>query len=127
MRFRGVASPGRFAHPALDSAASFSSIVAGNLAVLRATHPRGGCRAGVPVYEPFQPACKFQATSAAFIQGRKGIRGWAAGTPSDSDTLRFAVLTGVRPMIEKFPFEKVAESYARMMSRRAQFRVVLTM
>jgi D-arabinose 1-dehydrogenase-like Zn-dependent alcohol dehydrogenase len=69
-----------------------------------------------------------QIPGAAFIQGRKGILGWAAGTPSDSeDTLRFAALTGVRPMIEKFPFEKVAEAYARMMSGRAQFRVVLTM
>jgi len=69
-----------------------------------------------------------QIPGAAFIQGRKGILGWAAGTPSDSeDTLRFAALTGVRPMIEKFPFEKVAEAYAHMMSGRAQFRVVLTM
>ena len=68
-----------------------------------------------------------QIPGAALIQGRRGIQGWAAGTPNDSeDTLRFAVLTGVRPMIEKFPLEKVAEAYARMMSGRAQFRVVLT-
>src|SRR5215471_2305988 len=40
----------------------------------------------------------------ALILGRKGVQGWAAGTPSDSeDTLRFAALTGVRAMIEKFP------------------------
>ena len=39
----------------------------------------------------------------------------------------FAELTGVRPMIEKFPLEKAAEAYARMMSGKAQFRVVLTM
>jgi len=30
-------------------------------------------------------------------------------------------------MIEKFPLGKVAEAYVRMMSGRAQFRVVLTM
>jgi D-arabinose 1-dehydrogenase-like Zn-dependent alcohol dehydrogenase len=35
-------------------------------------------------------------------------------------------MTGVRPMIEKFPLEKAAEAYARMMSGKAQFRVVLT-
>jgi D-arabinose 1-dehydrogenase-like Zn-dependent alcohol dehydrogenase len=65
---------------------------------------------------------------AALINGRKRIQGWAAGTPSDSeDALRFAVLAGVRPMIEKFPLEKAAEAYARMMSGQAQFRVVLTM
>jgi D-arabinose 1-dehydrogenase-like Zn-dependent alcohol dehydrogenase len=39
----------------------------------------------------------------------------------------FAELTGVRPMIEKYPLEKAAEAYARMMSGKAQFRVVLTM
>ena len=50
------------------------------------------------------------------------------GTPADSeDTLRFAELTGVRPMIETYPLEKAAEAYARMMSGNAQFRVVLTM
>lgn len=62
------------------------------------------------------------------IQGRKSIQGWSSGTPADSeDTLRFAELTGVRPMIEKFPLEKVNEAYARMMSGKAEFRVVLTM
>ena len=64
---------------------------------------------------------------AAFIFGNKGVQGWASGTPSDSeDTLKFAVLTGVRAMIEKFPLEKAAEGYERMMSGHAQFRVVLT-
>lgn len=62
------------------------------------------------------------------IIGSKRVQGWASGTPSDSeDTLRFAALTGVRPMIEKFPLEKAAEGYARMNSGHAQFRVVLTM
>jgi len=32
----------------------------------------------------------------------------------------------VRPMIEKFPLEKAADAFARMMSGQAQFRVVLT-
>jgi len=64
----------------------------------------------------------------SFINGRKRLQGWAAGTPSDSeDTLRFATLTGVRPMIEKFPLERAADAYARMLSGHAQFRVVLTM
>jgi D-arabinose 1-dehydrogenase-like Zn-dependent alcohol dehydrogenase len=62
------------------------------------------------------------------IFGRKRIQGWSAGIPTDSeDTLRFAELTGVRPMIEKYPLAKAAEAYARMMSGRAEFRVVLTM
>jgi D-arabinose 1-dehydrogenase-like Zn-dependent alcohol dehydrogenase len=62
------------------------------------------------------------------ITGSRSIQGWAAGTPADSeDTLNFAVLSGVRPMIETYPLEKAGEAYARMMSGKAQFRVVLTM
>jgi D-arabinose 1-dehydrogenase-like Zn-dependent alcohol dehydrogenase len=62
------------------------------------------------------------------VNGSRSIQGWASGTPTDSeDTLNFAVLSGVRPMIETFPLEKAGEAYARMMSGKAQFRVVLTM
>jgi D-arabinose 1-dehydrogenase-like Zn-dependent alcohol dehydrogenase len=62
------------------------------------------------------------------IIGKKRIQGWPGGIPSDSeDTLRFAEMTGVRPMIEKYPLAKAAEGYARMMSGKAEFRVVLTM
>src|SRR5258708_21423115 len=62
------------------------------------------------------------------ISGSRTIQGWASGTPADSeDTLRFAELTGVRAMIETYPLEKAGEAYARMMSGKAQFRVVLTM
>ncbi|HXB20949.1 MAG TPA: alcohol dehydrogenase [Candidatus Solibacter sp.] len=62
------------------------------------------------------------------ISGSRTIQGWASGTPADSeDTLRFAELSGVRPMIETYPLEKADEAYARMMSGKAQFRAVLTM
>jgi len=73
----------------------------------------------------FEP---IEVTPIQLIMGVRTIQGWAAGTPTDSeDTLRFAELTGVRPMIETYPLEKAAEAYARMMSGNAQFRVVLTM
>jgi D-arabinose 1-dehydrogenase-like Zn-dependent alcohol dehydrogenase len=69
-----------------------------------------------------------QVTPVQLISGSRTIQGWASGTPADAeDTLRFAELTGVRPMIETYPLEKAAEAYARMMSGSAQFRVVLTM
>ena len=69
-----------------------------------------------------------EVTPIQLISGSRTIQGWAAGTPADSeDTLRFAELTGVRSMIETYPLEKAAEAYARMMSGKAQFRVVLTM
>ena len=69
-----------------------------------------------------------EVTPMQLISGCRTIQGWAAGTPADSeDTLRFAELTGVRPMIETYPLEKADEAYARMMSGEAEFRVVLTM
>lgn len=69
-----------------------------------------------------------EVTPVQLISGSRTIQGWAAGTPADSeDTLHFAELTGVRPMIETFPLEKADEAYARMLSGKAQFRVVLTM
>jgi D-arabinose 1-dehydrogenase-like Zn-dependent alcohol dehydrogenase len=61
------------------------------------------------------------------ILARRSIQGWPSGTAKDSeDTLRFSVLTGVRPMIERYPLEKAAEAYEQMISGRARFRVVLT-
>jgi D-arabinose 1-dehydrogenase-like Zn-dependent alcohol dehydrogenase len=69
-----------------------------------------------------------EITPIQLIVGSRSIQGWASGTPADEDdTLRFAELTGVRPMIETYPLEKAAEGYERMLSGKAQFRVVLTM
>jgi D-arabinose 1-dehydrogenase-like Zn-dependent alcohol dehydrogenase len=69
-----------------------------------------------------------EVTPVQLIFGSHTIQGWVSGTPADAeDTLRFSELTGVRPMIETYPLEKAAEAYARMMSGKAQFRVVLTM
>jgi len=69
-----------------------------------------------------------EVTPLQLISGSRSIEGWAAGTAADSeDTLHFAELSGVRPMIETYPLEKAGEAYARMMSGKAQFRVVLTM
>lgn len=69
-----------------------------------------------------------EVTPLQLIIKTRAIQGWASGTASDSeDTLRFAELTGVRPMIETYPLERAAEAYARMLSGDAQFRVVLTM
>ena len=69
-----------------------------------------------------------EVSTTLLILGKRSIKGWSAGTPTDSeDTLRFAEAAGIRPMIEKYPLEKAAEAYARMMSGKAQYRVVLTM
>ncbi|MGD0471440.1 MAG: alcohol dehydrogenase [Terracidiphilus sp.] len=69
-----------------------------------------------------------EVTPIQLISGSKSLQGWSTGTPADSeDTLHFAKLSGVRPMIETYPLEKAGEAYARMLSGKAQFRVVLTM
>ena len=68
------------------------------------------------------------ASAVQLIIGNKGIKGWALGTAVDSeDTLRFSEYSGVRAMIEKFPLDKVNDAWARLVSGKAQFRVVLTM
>ncbi len=62
------------------------------------------------------------------IGARRSIQGWPSGTAIDSeDTLRFSALSGVRPMIEKFPLAKVNEAYQHMMRGKVRFRGVLTM
>ncbi|MBS1840249.1 MAG: alcohol dehydrogenase catalytic domain-containing protein [Acidobacteria bacterium] len=73
-------------------------------------------------------AGNIEVSPAALIFGNKRLQGWASGTAADSeDTMKFAALTGVRAMIEKYPLAKAAEAYERMNSGHAQFRVVLTM
>jgi len=69
-----------------------------------------------------------EVTPIQLIGGTRTIQGWVAGSSIDAeDTVRFAELSGVRPMIETYPLEKAAEAFARMMSGGARFRVVLTM
>lgn len=57
---------------------------------------------------------------------KQSIQGWPNGTSIDSeDTLKFSNWSGVLPLIERYPLEKAADAYARMMSGKARFRVVL--
>jgi D-arabinose 1-dehydrogenase-like Zn-dependent alcohol dehydrogenase len=63
----------------------------------------------------------------SLISGRRSVAGWYSGTARDSqDTLEFSALTGVHPMIEKYPLHRVTEAYEQMYSGRVRFRVVLT-
>lgn len=108
----------------------------GGAQVILATAPSS--KAMTEIIDGLAPNGKLMVVGVAFdpievapvqlITGSRSIQGWASGTPADEeDTLRFAELTGVRPMIEKYPLEKAGEAYARMMSGKAEFRVVLTM
>jgi D-arabinose 1-dehydrogenase-like Zn-dependent alcohol dehydrogenase len=60
--------------------------------------------------------------------GNRRVKGHYSGTSIDSeDTLKFSAQTGVQSMNEIYPLEQAAEAYARMMSGKARFRVVLKM
>jgi D-arabinose 1-dehydrogenase-like Zn-dependent alcohol dehydrogenase len=66
-------------------------------------------------------------SAAMLIGGSKTIAGHASGTSGDSeDTLRFSVLSDVRPMIETMPLEQARQAYNKMLSGNARFRMVLT-
>jgi D-arabinose 1-dehydrogenase-like Zn-dependent alcohol dehydrogenase len=68
-----------------------------------------------------------QVSPLSLLTGCRSVKGWYSGTSIDSqDTLAFSLRTGVRPMNETYPFERVTEAYDRMMSGKARFRVVLT-
>jgi D-arabinose 1-dehydrogenase-like Zn-dependent alcohol dehydrogenase len=77
---------------------------------------------------PAAPAEPLTISMFSLISHRSSVAGWYSGTARDSqDTMEFSALTGVRPMIEKYPLERVAEAYEQMHSGRVRFRVVLTM
>jgi D-arabinose 1-dehydrogenase-like Zn-dependent alcohol dehydrogenase len=76
---------------------------------------------------PAAPAEPLTISVTPLISGRRSVAGWYAGTARDSqETMEFSVLSGVHPMIEKYPLNRVAEAYEHMHSGRARFRVVLT-
>ena len=69
-----------------------------------------------------------QVPPFAIIPGSRAVQGHASGTAQDSeDTLRFSMLTGVRPTIETRPLVEAQAAYDRMLSGDARFRMVLTM
>jgi propanol-preferring alcohol dehydrogenase len=55
----------------------------------------------------------------------RSVSGWVGG--SQSDTLRFSVLAGIKPMVEEFPLERASEAYEKMMNSKVRFRSVLKM
>ena len=88
----------------------------------------GGLKAGGELLTIGVSGEPLEVSLATLIMGKRRIQGWPSGTAMDSeDTLQFSEMTGVRAMIEKYPLAKVKEAYERMMSGKAEFRVVLTM
>jgi propanol-preferring alcohol dehydrogenase len=91
-------------------------------AVVNGLSPNGKLLIVAAAIEPIE------VSPLQLISGRRTIAGWPSGHAKDSEAaLNFSALTGVRPMLEIYPLERVKEAYAKMISNRARFRVVLTM
>ena len=76
---------------------------------------------------PAGPAEPLIISVFSLIMRRSSVAGWYSGTAKDSqDTLEFSALSGVHPMIENYPLDRVAEAYEQMHSGKVRFRVVLT-
>lgn len=66
-------------------------------------------------------------SALSLLLGERSVAGCYNGTAKDSEeTMEFSALTGVHPMIEKYPLARVAEAYEQMISGRVRFRVVMT-
>ncbi len=77
---------------------------------------------------PAAPNDPLTVSVLSLIMGKRSVSGCYSGTARDSqDTLEFSALSGVHPMIEKYPLSQVSQAYEQMHSSKARFRVVLTM
>src|SRR5262245_39454600 len=86
-----------------------------------------GLSASGTLLVPAAPAEPLTINVMSLISGRRSVAGCYSGTARDAqDTMEFSALTGVHPMIEKYPLNRVAEAYEHMHSGRARFRAVLT-
>ncbi len=71
-------------------------------------------------------ACQpMQLPPALLMRGGQSIRGWVGGNMAD--TLSFAILFKVVPMVEVFPLEQAAQAFDKMIDAKVHFRSVLKM
>jgi D-arabinose 1-dehydrogenase-like Zn-dependent alcohol dehydrogenase len=108
----------------------------GGATVILATAPNAQAISGLvdglaPSGKLLVPAAPLEPLSInvfSLITKRSSVAGWYSGTAKDSqDTLEFSALSGVHPMIEKYPLDRVADAYEQMHSGKVRFRVVLTL
>lgn len=119
---------------AQDVAAELQKL--GGASVILATAPNAqaisalvdGLAPGGKLLVPAAPAEPLSIGVFSLINKRSSVAGWYSGTAMDSqDTMEFSALSGVHPMIEKYPLDQVADAYEQMHSGKVRFRVVLTM
>jgi len=117
-----------------DAAAQLQAM--GGAKVILATAPSGKAISGLVGGLKYKsklvvvaaPHDNINVSAIPLIMGSRSIAGHYSGYSKDSeDTLNFAALTGVKPMVEVYPLAKVNEAYERMITNKARFRVVLKM
>ncbi|WP_255772469.1 alcohol dehydrogenase catalytic domain-containing protein [Mycobacteroides abscessus] len=87
--------------------------------LIQGLRPNGRLIAIASDHAPLQ----FSADQLVF--GRKSVTGWYSGHARDSeDTMAFAVLKGIRPIIETHPLETAEATFQNM--SKARYRAVLT-
>jgi D-arabinose 1-dehydrogenase-like Zn-dependent alcohol dehydrogenase len=60
--------------------------------------------------------------------GEHSVAGQNTGSPIEiEDTLNFSLLQNIRARIERVPFERTPDAYARMLANQARFRMVIEM
>lgn len=117
-----------------DAAAQLQKL--GGAKVILATAPNSKAISGLTAGLKYKgklviiaaPHDNIEVSPLLLLMGSRSVAGHYSGYSKDSeDTLNFSVLTGVRPKVEVFPLAQVNEAYARMLSNKARFRVVLKM
>jgi D-arabinose 1-dehydrogenase-like Zn-dependent alcohol dehydrogenase len=108
----------------------------GGASVILATAPNAQAISGLvdglapsgKLLVPAAPSEPLSINVFSLIMKRSSVAGWYSGTAKDSqDTMEFSALSGVHPMIEKYPLDRIADAYEQMHSGRVRFRVVLTL
>jgi propanol-preferring alcohol dehydrogenase len=121
----GSASDVAKALQALGGAQVVLATASGGKAVAAAL---GGLRRGGVVISLGATDEPIELSAFELLFKQLGVDGALTGTPAAGDaTLKFSTLSDVAAMIETMPLERAAEAYARMMSGKARFRMVLTM
>jgi propanol-preferring alcohol dehydrogenase len=74
------------------------------------------------------PSDPLEIMASTLVFGGRHVAGTLTGTVVDNEeTLAFALLQGIKPMVEIFPLERAQEAYDRMMRADVRFRAVLVM
>ena len=85
----------------------------------------GGLKARGTLLVVGAPAEPMPTSIFALLSGKR-IVGWPSGSSIDSEeTMKFSVLSNVRPRVEKFTFEQAEQALARVMENKVRFRAVL--